>query len=81
MFTVTPCYCLLLLSYQNCLSQMRGGREFQTTIDSSEEDDEGEESESLHNGERQQASNTAANDGKTEKFTSSCLRPAKHCIE
>ena len=60
---------------------MRGGREFQTTIDSSEEEEEAEESESLHDGGRQQASNAAVNDGKTKKFTSSCLRPAKHCIE
>lgn len=60
---------------------MRAGREFQTTIDSSEEEDEGGEIESLHDGGRQQASNAAVDDGKTEKFISSCLRPAEHCIE
>ena len=60
---------------------MRVGREFQTTIDSSEgEEDDGEGGrESLHGGEMQQASSTAMDDGETKGNSPLLFESCKQC--
>ena len=61
---------LCLFSCQQCLNQMRVGREFRTTVDSSEEEEEnggGGESESLQGGGIQQASSSAMDDGEAKR--------------